>query len=139
MNLGLEFIANMAPEVSFVHDFPGAVNTSLFDRMEEILDVLMSVFIYILGYCICVPIEERGEGQSFLATSARSPSASVGGDGGSGVPLGDGIDVTRGTNGEVGSGIYSIEWDGSSASPATQKLLAGYRNKGMVKEIRRHT
>jgi hypothetical protein len=47
--------------------------------------------------------------------------------------------VARGTTGEVGSGVYSICWDGASASPTVEKLLAGYRDKGMVEEIWRHT
>ena len=122
-----------------MHDFPGAVNTSLFDRMEGILGVLMRAFIYIVGYWICVPIEECGERQLYLATSARFPPSKVGSDDSSGVPLGDGSEFARGTTGEIGSGVYSVEWDGTSASPAVQNLLAGYRDKGMVEEIRRHT
>ena len=95
--------------------------------------------MYIVGYWIYVPIEECGERQLYLATSARYLPASVGNNGSSGVPLGDGIDVARGTAGEIGSGVYSIRPDGTSASPAVQKLLAGYRDKGMVEEIARHT
>ena len=59
-------------------------------------------------------------------------------DGGSGVPIGDGVDLARGTTGKVGSGVYSVEWDGESASTAVEKLLAGYRSERMVEEIWRH-
>ena len=114
-----------------MHDFPGAVNTSLFDRMEGILGVLMRAFIYIVGYWICVPIEECGERQLYLAPSARFQPSKVGSVVRS--------EFARGTTGEIGSGVYSVEWDGTSASPAVQNLLAGYRDKGMVEEIRRHT
>jgi len=93
---------------------------------------------------VCAEIDETGERHLYLATSARYPPVSGGGGGGGGgrdlaVPLGDGVDVARGTTGEVGSGVYSVGWDGESASPAVWELLAGLRNKGMVEEIWRHT
>ena len=122
-----------------MHCDPGAVKTALYDRVEGIVGVLMRAVVSVVGYWVGVPIEECGERQLYLATSARYPAASVGGDGGSGVPLGDGDDLARGTTGEVGSGVYSVLWDGTSASPSVQKLLAGYRNEGMVEQIRQHT
>jgi hypothetical protein len=139
ISLGLEAVAKSAPEVSFVHDFPGTVNTPLFGRMKGILGVIIRAYIYFLGRWICVPLKESGERHLYLATSSRFPPVSAGGDGGSGVPLGDGVDIARGTTGEVGSGVYSVGWDGESASPAVQKLFAGFRDKGMVEEIWQHT
>ena len=139
ISLGLESIAKTAPEVSFIHTDPGAVKTSLYDHIEGMTGVLMRAYMYIVGYWIYVPIEECGERQLYLATSARYPSASVSNDGSSGIPLRNGMDVASGTAGEIGSGVYSIRSDGTSASPAVQKLLAGYRDKGMVEEIARHT
>jgi hypothetical protein len=88
--------------------------------------VVMRAYIYLLGHWICVPIKECGERRLYFATSARFPPVRAGS---AGVPLGDGADVARGTTGEVGSGVYSVEWDGATASPTVQKLLAGYRNK----------
>ena len=139
MTLGLESVAKTAPEVSFVHDDPGGVKTKLFDRVEGIMGVLMRAFIFVFGYWMYVPVEECGERQLYLATSARYPPAKSGRDGGSGLPLGDGVDVARGTDGEVGSGVYSVEWDGTSASSKVQKVLAGYRDEGIVEKIREHT
>jgi hypothetical protein len=136
ISLGLESVAKIAPEVSFVHDFPGAVNTSLFDRMEGIVGVVMRAYIYLLGRWICVLIKECGERHLYFATSARFLQVRAGS---AGVPLGDGADVACGTTGRVGSGVYSVEWDGASASSTVQKLLAGYRDKGMVEEIWQHT
>ena len=137
--LGLESVAKTAPEVSFVHDYPGTVRTSLAGRMEGMLGVLMRAYIFVVGYWKCVPIEECGQRQLYLATSARYPPARVDGEGGSGVQLEDGVELARGTTGQVGSGIYSVGWDGTSASPKVEKLLAGYRDKGIVEELRRHT
>lgn len=106
--------------------------------MEGMLGVLMRAYIFVVGYWKCVPIEECGERHLFLATSARYPAARGEGDDGGGVPLGDGVDVARGTTGKIGSGVYSVGWDGTSASPKVEELLAGYRDKGIVEEIRRH-
>ena len=139
ISLGLESVAKTAPEVSFVHADPGTVKTALFDRVEGILGVLIRAFIFVVGYWAFVPIEECGERQLYLATSARYPPASFGSDDGAGVELGDGIDVAGGTSGEIGSGIYSVKSDGENASPTVQKLLAGYRDQGMVEEVWRHT
>ena len=139
ISLGLESVAESAPEVSFIHEDPGAVKTALLDRMEGVVGVLMRAYVSIVGYWICVPIEECGERQLYLATSARYPPVSAGSDGSSGIPLGHGIEVAEGTSGEIGSGVYSIKWDGTSASPAVQKTLADYRDKGMVEDIARHT
>ena len=139
ISLGLESVAKSAPEVSFIHNDPGAVKTSLLDRMEGVVGVLMRAYISIVGYWICVPIEECGERQLYLATSARYPPASAGSDRSAGVPLGYGVEVAEGTTGEIGSGVYSVKWDGASASPAVQKLLAGYREDGMMEDIARHT
>lgn len=122
-----------------MHDDPGAVKTSLLDHVEGILGVFMRTYIYLAGYWICVPLEECGERQLYLATSARYSPASFGSEDGSGVAVGDEIDLARGTTGENGSGIYSVEWDGTSASPDVEKLLAGYRGMGMVEEIWQHT
>ena len=51
----------------------------------------------------------------------------------------DGVGMARGTTGEARSRVYSVGWDGESAPPAVQKLLAGFRDKGMVEEIWQHT
>lgn len=106
--------------------------------MEGLLGVLMRLYSLIAGYWVSVPIEECGERHLYLATSARYPAASVENGGGSGVPLGDGVEVARGTTAEVGNGMYSVGWDGTSASPAVEKLLAEYQDKWLVEEIQRH-
>jgi hypothetical protein len=136
ITLGLEAIAETAPEVSFVHDYPGTVNTPLMTHAKGLHGVLVRTYVGLFGRWVCVPIEESGERHLYLATSSRYRPAN-GNE--SGIQLGDGVEVAMGTTGEVGSGVYSVGWDCESASPAVRELLTGLREKGMVDEIRRHT
>lgn len=136
ISLGLEATARTAPEVSFVHDFPGAVNTALFTRMQGLRGVMIRLYVTLLGRWVCVPIEESGERHLYFATSARFPSPS---GNALTVPLGDGVEVAQGTTGAFGSGVYSLGWDGETASSAVQELLADMRDKGLVEEVWRHT
>lgn len=138
ISLGLEAVARTAPEVSFVHDYPGTVQTGILRGGKGLMVLALRAYIYLLGRWVCVPIDESGERHLYFATSARYPPAIAATENGSGVQLGDGVDVAQGTNGQIGSGVYSIGWDGESASPAVQELLVGLRSKGMVEEIWQH-
>jgi hypothetical protein len=129
VTLGFEAVAKTAPDVSFVHNYPGTVETGLWRGTDGPPGGLAN-------NTTLVPIEECGERQLYLATNARFPplnevSAAVG--------LGDGIEVALGTNGEVGSGVYSVEWDCEAASAEVRELLAELREKKMVEAIWEHT
>ncbi|KAJ8131489.1 hypothetical protein O1611_g2138 [Lasiodiplodia mahajangana] len=125
VTLGLESVAQAAPDVSFVHDYPGTVRTKLIDYLpEEVLRTLEFV-----------PIDESGERQLYIATSAMFPAARDV----KGVPLGDGVETAVGTSGVVGSGIYSVGADCESVSPTTLELLRVMRGNGLVEDVHRHT
>ncbi|KAL1954727.1 hypothetical protein VTO42DRAFT_780 [Malbranchea cinnamomea] len=128
MTLGLESVAKMAPEVSFVHDYPGSVDTPLFRQMSSIFGVSNNAPM--------VPIEESGERHLYLATSARFPPKK---GSSAAVPLQVGADIAVGTTGEVGSGVYSVGHDCESGSSDVLSLLADLREKGMVEEVWNHT
>ncbi|KAI0490026.1 NAD(P)-binding protein [Xylaria cf. heliscus] len=126
VTLGLEAIAPTAPEVSFVHDYPGSVRTKLLSYLpEEVMKTLTFI-----------PIDESGERQLFNATSARFPPAN-GAD--NGVALGEGVGIATGTSGVAGSGLYSVGSDCEDVSPTVTELLAGMRERGLVQEVRQHT
>ncbi|KAE9367745.1 hypothetical protein N431DRAFT_561636 [Stipitochalara longipes BDJ] len=129
VTLGLEAVARNEPTVSFVHDYPGTVKTPLLSYMSE--EQLAG-----LNNSAIVPIEECGERHLFLATSAKFPAKTTGSDG---VKVGEGVEVAVGTNGEAGSGIYSVGPDCESASAEVRELLAGLRERGLVDEVWRHT
>ncbi|TVY90421.1 Oxidoreductase [Lachnellula willkommii] len=126
VTLGLEAIATAAPDVSFVHDYPGTVLETALWRGKG--GPLQS------AYDTLVPIEESGERHLYLATSAKFPSL-VGDN--AAVQVGDGDSVALDTWGKLGGGMYSIGYDCESAAPL--ELLAEFRAKDMVKAVWQHT
>ena len=126
MTLGFEAVSRAAPDVSIVHGYPGTVKTPL----------LNGVPAEMMAGAQWVPLDECGERQVYLATSARYPPQN---GGAAAVPLGDGLDVVVGSNGEIGSGMYSIQQDGEALSAETRQVLSDMREKGMVDAIQRHT
>jgi hypothetical protein len=135
ISLGLEAVAKRAPDISFVHEHPGTVNTSFMQRLPGFLGVVLRTLTYLLDRWIAIPVEESGERHLFLATSGRYPPG-FDAEGNSGVKW-DG-EAAKGTTGKIGSGVYSIGWNGECASPEVEKLLAEYREKGMVEAIWKH-
>ncbi len=140
VTMSLEAIAKKAPDVTFIHDFPGPVKTGLGRDATGVGMFVLKTLSRIIGPLITnyIPIVECGERHLFVATSARYP-ASTTGDASSGVPLEDGVAVARGTSGKIGSGVYSVDWDGESARPKVEELLAKFRKEGTVEQVWNHT
>ena len=69
----------------------------------------------------------------------RYPPASPSDDVASGVPLTGDVAVARGTNGEPGSGVYSVDLEGETSGAKVVDLLAGFREKGVVEKYWTHT
>ena len=114
------------------------MKSEIADDMKGVLATSMKGFFNAFGRWIYIPNEECGERQLFLATSARYASRSTkekGNGDGDGVQVEDEVDVARGTDGESGSGVYSVGWDGESAAPKVVKLLAMLRTDGMVEKV----
>ena len=143
--LGLESIAKQAPEVGFVHGFPGAVKTTLMDDMPGLIPYVVRPLMWVLGPFVFISAEECGERHAFFATSARfaAKKAAAAGAGEKagvvGVPLLEGVVTARGTDGAVGSGVYSVESDGGSAGSQVETVLAGLRRDGVREMVWEHT
>ena len=99
---------------------------------------VLKIVFSIIGPLVNTPIHESGERHLFLATSARYP-AGTNGDATSGVPMAGGVAVARGTSGESGSGVYSVDWDGESSGPKVEQLLAKLRKEGIVEKAWKDT
>jgi len=135
----LERIAQGAPTVSFVHDYPGFVDTGIFDKTEGVLAAAIRAFGRVADLVVrkrrerFVPLEECGERHLFLATSARfEPMRSEA----CGVPCGE---RARGSCGEVGGGVYVVDEHLESAGTEVEMLLRELRRDGMVEVVWKHT
>lgn len=134
MTLGLEALAKEAPKVSFIHAFPGSVKTNLIRGDEGAVMQAMGYLFKVMDVFRTnkyVPIEEVGERHTFYCTSSRFPPRNGDdGHGASGTPLPAGVSVARGVDGNVGSGVYSVDTYGESADAAVEKVLANCRRSG---------
>ncbi|KAF9531937.1 hypothetical protein CPB83DRAFT_760417 [Crepidotus variabilis] len=136
--LAFETLARSAPDVSFVHEFPGTVKTDIGKEATGVLFIIIKIIFFVLGPFISVPGEESAARHLFIATSARYPPAADK-NANSGVSWEDGAEIARGTTGESGSGVYSIDWDGESANANVEALLANLRQEGMSETVWDHT
>ena len=138
IDLILEEIAREAPGVSFIHDYPGFVDTGIFDKTEGVLAKVLRGWGKVTDVLVrskkerYIPIEECGERHLFLATSARFEPA----DGGEcGVPCDE---RARGSRGEVGGGVYVVDENLESAGTDVELLLKGMRRDGMGELVWKH-
>ncbi|KIW04699.1 uncharacterized protein PV09_04433 [Verruconis gallopava] len=123
--LSLEALQQQAPEVTFIHAYPGAVKSQIgrtFSGWLLIVNYLMKLLIAIVG----VPPKETGERHVYLATSKRWPAKGSR----TGVELSAWGTTAKGTDGEEGSGVYSVDAKDESAGPKIVKLLKQYREDG---------
>ena len=135
VTLSLEAMAKKAPDVTFIHGFPGAVKSGIARDLKGAPGIILRTVYGIIGPFVYVPNQECGERHLFLATSAKYPPASAGETAASMVPLGEGISVARGIDGKDGSGVYSIEQNLESAGPKVEALLDGFRKEGLVEQV----
>ena len=131
--LALEGHQQAVPRVSYVHNFPGAVESGIARGSIRYLMRFLKTVFALLGPLVHIPLEEAGQRHLFLCTSARFSAESE--DTAPGVPLLDGLDYARGTDGHARSGVYSIDANGDSASLKVEKLLGDLRTKGAVQKV----
>ncbi|RMJ22935.1 hypothetical protein PHISP_06198 [Aspergillus sp. HF37] len=135
ITLSMEAIAQKAPDVAFVHDYPGPVHSGIGRDFKGALWLLALLF-RVLGSLFCVPEDEIGERKLFLATSARyAPKMNDE----SGVPVPPGLSVARGVDANPASGVYSVDSDGEECGPSVMELLGKLRRQGLPGQIWEHT
>ncbi|KAF2812205.1 uncharacterized protein BDZ99DRAFT_558045 [Mytilinidion resinicola] len=131
--LALEAHHKAAPEVAFLHNFPGAVESGIARGSIGGLMRFLKTVWGVLGPLVHISLVEAGDRHLFFCTSARFSAGPE--DEAAGVPLVDGLAFARGTDGQVGSGVYSIDEKGESAGAKVEKLLVQLRNQGMVERL----
>ncbi|ORX90100.1 hypothetical protein K493DRAFT_231584 [Basidiobolus meristosporus CBS 931.73] len=128
ITLSLEQIAKTAPDVSFIHVFPGSVRSGITRGSGLLLMIARAVFT-VIGRFVYMSEEDCGERQVFFSTSARYPAKNE---------ADTGIELAEGTNGEMGSGVYSVDENGEPASNAVVKMLAKLRENGTDLKLWNH-
>lgn len=141
MTLGLAAQAKEAPDVSFVHAFPGTVKTNIVRSGDgailRIVDLVSKALFFVTGY---TPIVEVGERHTFYCTSARFPPKKIIEElGAAGVGLAEGVSVANGVDGSPGSGVYSVDMYGESADAKVEELLASYTKDGTADKLWSYT
>lgn len=76
---------------------------------------------------------ELGERHLFQITNRAYPSRK----GGVGLPIPEGMEVVKGSNGEPGSGAYLLDWDGKATGD--MGILRKYREQNAGPKIWEHT
>ncbi|KAI9878068.1 MAG: hypothetical protein M1830_002017, partial [Pleopsidium flavum] len=137
VTLSLESLVKKAPNVSFIHNFPGPVKSGIARGTKGPIMGVLRVLSMVIGPMFYMPTVEAGERHVFLGTSAKYP-AGRSEDTASGVPLADGVSVARGTTSKVGTGVYSVDAQGESADAQVEKLLAQFRKEGLVEKVWKH-
>ncbi|KAI9838860.1 MAG: hypothetical protein M1819_004067 [Sarea resinae] len=137
MTLAMDRFAAENPSISFVHVFPGLVNTPVLSRG---LPAPAAIFMKYVGIPIlslfALSYNEAGERELFYATSARYPPA---GNRSSavGVVLGPKVEVAEGCDGAQGTGLYLLDWNGEIAGD--EKLLTDFKTRGLSDTVWAHT
>lgn len=129
----LERITRQAPDVSFVHDVPGVVKSKITRDAEGFGMRLLIAVTGVLGPLIRTPIDEAGERHLFLATSALFPPEKDAAH--AGISFNGRPEAARGTDGKLGSGVYSVDNKGESASPRVEEILATHRKDGTAVKV----
>lgn len=136
ITLSFEAIAKDAPEVSYIHVYPGFVKTGLSRELTGIGPAIAKIVFKPVMALLHIPIDETGERQVYFATSARFPPRS--GDA-SGISLGAGIDNAVGADSKPGGGVYSIDYEAEGTSERVQVHLKNLTEDGTAEKIWKHT
>ncbi|KFY35813.1 hypothetical protein V494_05572 [Pseudogymnoascus sp. VKM F-4513 (FW-928)] len=129
-------MARQAPDVTFIHNYPGGVKTNFGSDLGAWTIPAIALFNLIAPIFLTrVSAAECGQRQLYCATSAQFPPAK--GDT-AGVSLENGIPVAKGSDGQLGSGSYTINYDGENVSPKVYEHLAKAKADGAEESLWAH-
>lgn len=148
--LAFEELAKENPTISFVHTYPGWVNTNIMDHFFAnvpgiwwgLAQIPRYTIFPVLRRLVFITSDEAGERTLFLATSARYPpavdherAASLGGW----VERPTGVTVAESTimHEGKGNGVYRTYWNGNVLKE--NRVLYDCRKEGVEKSVLEHT
>lgn len=131
-------LAARDPNISFLHSFPGVVNTGIARELPLLLRGGLKVLLPLFSPFLVSP-DETGKRQLFHATSGIYPPATLseGDNLAGGVRVTDAKSVVKGLTGKLGSGAYVVNWNGDITG--NESVLSDYREKGVGKMVWEHT
>nr|A0A097ZPD4.1 RecName: Full=Oxidoreductase andH; AltName: Full=Anditomin synthesis protein H [Aspergillus stellatus]BAP81862.1 AndH [Aspergillus stellatus] len=133
-SLSMEHLATVYRSISFVHIYPGMVKTPLLDKG---LGRFLARIAWILYWPFSITLEQSGQYNVYMATSAAYPPLSPENQQGAGASLAEGGEICIGSTGKVGAGSYILNYDG--ANRTNVKLMEGYRVRDYAQHIWTHT
>ncbi|KAK7932260.1 hypothetical protein PG985_002972 [Apiospora marii] len=138
VTLSLLAIARQAPEISFVHVYPGFVKTGMSRELTGVVPAVTKVLFASVMAMLQIPIEETGERQLYIATAARFPprQADRGADG---IPVGPNVQIAVGADGQPGGGVYSVDYEAEGTSQRVQHVLEQFIKDGTAEKVWSHT
>ena len=140
MTLALESIALEAPDVSFVHSFPGSVKTDLGKDVKTAPIVILRLVFKVIGPLVNLHYAEAGEWQLFLSTSrCFAPKLEPEEAAAAGVSLHPKSRISIGSNGMEGGGVYSVNYDGEAAPEKIRDTVMKLRAEDVVRKLWLHT
>ncbi|RMY95236.1 hypothetical protein D0864_05388 [Hortaea werneckii] len=131
-DFAVEELARRYPFTSFSHSYPGTVKTGIANELTGPVRLAVKVMYAVMTPWI-LNVRESGERHFFQMTNKCYPAA----QGGVGIEPPDDVSIMRGSNGQVGSGAYLIDWDGKPTGD--ENVLKKYRDLGMPQKVWEHT
>lgn len=129
-------LVKKAPDVSFIHNYPGGVRTG-FGKDAKGAMILARMALALLGPLLLKyrSPEESSVLQLYSATSAAFPPTT--GDA-VGIPLSEHVSMSVGTDGKPGSGSYNINANCEKVSHSVEKRLAQAKEDGVEERLWAH-
>ncbi|OGM51077.1 short-chain dehydrogenase/reductase [Aspergillus bombycis] len=128
-SLAMEYLAAKHPSVTFIHVFPGIVQTPL---MKSSFGYIVGSVIGLVAKLMSISEKESGERNVFIATStAYSPATDAG------KSSADGVGVAVASTGKLGGGSYLLNYDGQDVT--NQTLMRKYREREYPTKLWDHT
>lgn len=140
-SLSFELLAESNPNISYIHKYPGFVDTGTIKKMMATVKGILAIpafiatwtLVPVLSFLLATSTDVAGERGLFLATSSRYPPAEVKQD--LGVPLPKDVEVAKASivTGGKRNGVYILGEKDDSAPDAP--CMPGYRQDGTAKKI----
>ncbi|KAI6812326.1 hypothetical protein KC342_g17314 [Hortaea werneckii] len=131
-DFAMEGFAKKYPGTMFCHLYPGTVKTSIANELTGPVRLAVKVMYAVMTPWI-LNMKESGERHFFQMTNKCYPAAR----GSVSIESPEDFSIMKGSNGEIGSGAYLLDWDSKPAGD--ESVLRKYRELGMLQKVWDHT